>query len=402
MRELTPRATNRELKNAQTKSRAVGILYVLATIVMVALACLPLLASETNEFSLGVTAFYQPILDFFSGFNFTLAFLVSALYLLMLLGLFINVIKMLKKLKLLFSKGRISQIRYAPGRIYARVEDERNSWNDNRMAMMDIGKCFSRVFAKITITHFMIALFVGEGVSLELFGIATLAVGLLFHFLCGVLGAKVNVFVREVGEKKFFKHYNFNPYDNNVGYRKGITVSESSRVHEDTRENGITVFFFRNLIQVVFVIALMFIAHGMFALNEVVAQVLSGAMDAIMDNIIMVALQLGFLLFIAFAIRYAFGLIEYNDEGMHGVGIKRFRIISFFLMALSAGLLIVPVAMNGEAFLDHVPALIMAICSLFVFLLDFVMHPITEEEKAKRRKKDNFFSFKDKEFDYDN
>ncbi|MBS5024047.1 MAG: hypothetical protein KH054_12955, partial [Firmicutes bacterium] len=142
------------------------------------------------------------------------------IYAVMLLTLVINVIKSLSRLSRLFKK-KASRV---------------NGYNRNLLAMERMGKIFSGTYCVFIAFPFMIHLISGAGFS-NLFYIAV-AIGLIFHFWCGLVGGNVSWFTT------------------------GDTLEEEKRLV------GRWAPFFRNLAQLVFVALIMyFISRTNLMLN---------------------------------------------------------------------------------------------------------------------------------------
>ena len=286
----------KRIAKMQRRAKIFGFLYLLATIAITALACLPLITfKEAIGVELGVMEFWKVFTQLGEGIQGKeLALAVAVIYGLMLLVLVINLLRSVAKLGWLFK--RKASIAYG--------------FNRNVYAMDDMGRRFSNSFATIVASHLVIALFVLNG-SVAIMGYAVLGMGAFFHFACGIPAGNVSLFDTENG------------------------------VTEQRREVGNFSPFVRNLFQSVIVI----VSTCLFAK---VAQIRStfdlfiaenGMANLMADpmSLITPAIHLVMLLVLIGMIYYATSTIEFDPEGSETPGRKRFLLLSLLLLLCAGG-----------------------------------------------------------------
>ena len=363
MKRTHSRATllKKRVRKIQKRAKFVGFLYLLGTIALAAIAALfPLLsgtciAPEGTE--MPVLSFYQPILDMLAseeGFVLTAErftnLLIVVLFAAMLLTLIINVIRSFANLGWLF-KRRAS---YSYG------------FNRNMHAMDDMAKRFSNSLYTMIMINLFVCLLSGgiateeEGeVMVTLFAYIALGVGLAFHFICGLIGGKVTLFL----------------------------LSTNNRVEEETRENGLFVFFVRNLIQIaiVMVIISMLMKESVFLatvqqIGQFVSDMLAGEEELALDVMALLpgVVEVVAWLFIAVLAGHAFAPTEFNREGIIGSGMRNFAIFSFLTTVMLVVLAVWP--MLGLVEVEEEVALNMnlvlaAVVAFVGFVLDCAVRP---------------------------
>ena len=167
MKRTPSKATllKKRVRKIQNRAKFVGILYLLGTIGLVAIAaCLPLLTGTCITAADGVTmpvmTFYQPIVNLFVSGTEAFASLtatkiteliVVALFGIMLLTMAINVLRSIGKL----------------GWLFKRRASYSNGFNRNMYAMDDMAKRFSNSLYTLVVMHVFIYLFSCGVVSAE-------------------------------------------------------------------------------------------------------------------------------------------------------------------------------------------------------------------------------------------
>ena len=367
MKRIPSKATllKKRVRKIQNRAKFVGLLYLLGTIGLVAIAaCMPLLTGTcitADGATMPVMTFYQPIVNLFaSGMeafgSLTAAqitdLIVVVLFAAMLLTMAINVLRSIGKL----------------GWLFKRRASYSNGFNRNMYAMDDMAKRFSNSLYTLVMIHLFIYLFSGgvpaEGqeATLQITTNAYIALGVGFglHFICGLIGGTVTLF------------------------------STGDRVEEETRENGLFVFFVRNLIQIAAVAAIGYflIQESVFVakLQEILKLVLEEQkpiaeidwMSAIPAGIEIIA-----WLFIAVLAGHAIADTEFNRDGVVGSGMRNFGIFSFMAaLALAAG---IALPMLGIGVVEATTELnqnllIAAAVALVAFLLDCIIRPRTRDD----------------------
>ena len=362
MKRTHSRATllKKRVRKIQKRAKFVGFLYLLGTIALAAIAALfPLIVGTciaADETAMPVLTFYQPVLDMLAseeGFvltakNFT-NLLAVVLFAAMLLTLIVNVIRSFANLGWLF-KRRAS---YSYG------------FNRNMHAMDDMAKRFSNSLYTMIMINLFICLLSGglaaedeEGVMVTLFAYIALAVGLVFHFICGLIGGKVTLFL----------------------------LSTNNRVEEETRENGLFMFFVRNLIQIaiVLVIISMLMKESVFLatvqqIGQFLSDMLAGEEELALDVMALLpgVVEVVAWLFIAVLAGHAFAPTEFNREGIIGSGMRNFAIFSFLTTIMIVAVAIMPMlfAEEGEEVALNMNLILAAVVAFVGFVLDCAVRP---------------------------
>ena len=383
MAKTTSKVTAKRIKAVQRKAKFVGVLYLLATIAIVALSCLTLLKAKDGSFESGVLGFYQPFVTAFKsegGFAFSVAMVSAELYILALVIMIITLFKSFSYLKVLFKKSKLAGGLYRAGyNVYA--EPETRSINNKREAMEDIGRNFSAVFTISLVFHFFIYLLCGAA-KVEMLGYVALGVGLFFHFICGLLGCKVSIFQRETSDMRYFFHYDFGKEQRNVAQRSGVSISEASRLFERRRELSASLFFFRNLLQIVFIGVLMYALAKYSVISEKFAELLTFDF-ANLDVMALLPMVLQLLLFTWLTVMtvHALNPTEYNRQGMDGVGMKNYRIFAIFFFVTAVGLLVLNIVQGQTG--SMVNEIIALAAALFGFILDNIIRPKERDEHGR-------------------
>lgn len=352
------------IAKSQNRAKTVGFLYLLATLAITAVACLPILSFSTLSTKLGVMEFWK----IFKGFSMDAlkadvpSFLVAGLYGLLLLGLLINVFRVLKKLGWLCKKKA--------SRLYG--------FNRNAYAMDDMGKIFSGSFSSVICFHFIMALVAGVGnTKIEALGFVALGGGLFFHFFCGLLGGGVSLF--EVNDG----------------------------IQEERRQVGYFMPLIRNLLQLACAGGVVYFflkcsVLGEFAGNAVWQDGMAGfkrIMDAVKQtpmDFVLLGLHALALVWILSMITYATGTTEFDMEGAETSGRLSYLFLSL-LLAVTAGFTYFYFGEKGTLeTLDHTNMLIVFCIAIATFVLELCLVatpkvPVenTDDVDAKKYLNDN-------------
>ncbi len=357
----------KRVRKIQGRAKFVGVLYLLGTIGLLAIAAvLPILSGtrivDVDSAQFPVLTFYQPIADLFGGgadafANLTAVqivdIIVVALFAIMLLVMVINVLRSLGKLGWLF-KRRASYT---------------NGFNRNMYAMDDLAKLYSSSFSALVVLHLFIFLFSGgtlatDGVESAI-GLTTnayiaLGVGLGVHFFCGLIGGTVTLF------------------------------TTGDRIEEEVRENGLFVFFVRNLVQLAAVSAIVY-----FLLQEsVLLTKMQELLKLLVENktpfaeidwmgYVLVGVEFVAWLFIVVLIKHATAATEFNRDGMAGSGMRNFAVFSFLTALVLAAELALPMLGIGVAEVAtelNQNLLIAAVVAFVAFLLDCIIKSRPHED----------------------
>ena len=330
---------------AKTRSRAqnAGFFYLLGTLAVTALACLPLLASEVAV--LGAMNFWT-ILNVEGGL-FTLPFrqvVIAGLYAIMLVVLLINVIRIFTKL----------------GWLYKKKASKMYGFNRNVYAMDDMGKIFACSFSTVVVMHFAIYIACGEyAVTISPLAYAVIGAGLFFHFVACLIGSKVSLFDIE----------------------EGFGVSEQRRM--------VPVFpaFIRNVLQVAVIAVIVYMFASASNMMETFA-----AITPIVDNafsttnlmnyinglaanplsVVEFATQALTFVWIVVLVKHAVAATEYNMEGADGAGMKTSRVFFFLTFLTAAGTFVYRYVLAAEPAMD-MNSLIVAAAALVMFIIEVIM-----------------------------
>ena len=329
----------RRISKAQGKAKFVGVLYLIGTLAIAALCCLQLLT--VNDATLGATAFWKPFLQLKAEggivasikANF-IALAIAVLYGILLLTLLICVLKSLRSLGWLFKKKA--------SKLYG--------FNRNAYAMDDMGRCFSTAFATAVSCHFLIVVVAGGVTKINMLAYALLGVGLVLHFLCGIVGGTVSLF------------------------------STDGELYEEKREVGSFSPFVRNLFQIAFT--------AVAAYFFVKANTLRGALDEILANglgqgvksLIIPALQAVIAVWLVIMTGYATGMKEYDADGADAPGRKAFLWLSLLLF-LTAGGAVAYAKLMAKAEIDN-GILIIAGVALAAFVVELCLRKFPKNKYA--------------------
>ena len=312
---------------AQRRAKAFGFLYLLATIAISAIACLPLImfADETIGVELGAMQFWKVFLKLGEALPLK-ALVIAGIYGLMLLILLINLLRSIFKL----------------GWLFKRKASRTYGFNRNMYAMDDMGKRFSGSFATIVVAHVMILLLVKEG-TIDFMAFVLLGIGLFFHFVCGIPAGNVSFFDTDNG------------------------------VTECKRTVGNFSPFVRNLFQIAIVSALVFLLLNFLPLRSMLKLLLAengiAELTADLNALIFAAIELVMVLLLIGLIRYAFSPIEFDPEGADAPGRKRFLGLSVLLLLCAGGMFayaqfVLQTAVDQELILIAVVAFVAVIIEL--------------------------------------
>ena len=312
----------RRVKKVQGNAKFAGILYLLGALVLFAATAVirmfngNCLAPEgAAELSPVVLSFYQPVVDLFAGGAEALSAITVAqivdlaivlVFVVMLLVTLVNFFRGMGCLNWLF-KRRASYT---------------NGFNRNAYAMDDLAKFFSSSFATVIVGNLVIfglsggmAAMEAQELALTTFAIVPVAFGLFIHFVAGLVGGTVTLF----------------------------TVGE--HVQEETRPNGLFLYFVRNVFQVAATGAIIYFLLG----ESVVMATLQNVLVAVVENkepitalnfneMIPAGAELVAWVFILVLIKHATAATEFNREGAAGAGMHNFAVFAFFTAAVLAAL----------------------------------------------------------------
>ena len=331
------------------KAEFIGIVYLLAIIAIVAVAAfVPMVQSE--QAPLGVLEFWKVYawsnLKSLDTAEKIVQVTNATIYGLMLLGLVINVFKALSKLNWLFKKKG----------------SQTYSFNRNVFAMEDLGEIFSGSFASVIIFHFIIYLICGS-MTILWPTYVVLGAGIFFHFFCGMIGGTASYFDKDA---------------------RGNLV-------EKKRLIGLFAPFFRNLLQLISVAAMIFFFAKASDLHTCIAPLLEkgGFQNYVLPNwmgFLSIALQILTVIWIIVLLTHATNITEFSIEGTEAAGMKNFRVFAFFTFLTAGGTVVCKFIFGQAAFVmaeqgtivelvksvDY-NSIIIAAIALVMFIIELIM-----------------------------
>ncbi len=344
------------------RAKFVGFWYLLGTIALAAATCLPLLTHSLAP--IGVTAFWKALMP--ANFNTsTLDDLVktvnSAIYALVLLGVFINVIRAFKKL----------------GWLGKKTANKTFGFNRNVYAMEDMGRIFSGSFAVVVIGHFLIAMLCRFDVKTDetsIFLLVALGVGVLIHLFAGFWGAKITYF-----------------------------DVENQEVLEVKRMVGRGAAVFRNILQLAAVFAIMYFLLVINVGLPIIASVLEkGAFNSLMNDgikeLLAIVLPLVSILCLLVLIKHATAITEFNFDGPYGSGMKNFRVFSLLIFILTGVAAFMVTEPTAESKLQ-MNLFIVAGIALAMFIIELLLRKRPKEIKAVKKAKKG--AYRDEEMSFE-
>lgn len=333
----------RRISKAQGKAKFVGVLYLIGTLAIAALCCLQLITVDGA--TLGAMAFWKPFLQLKAEggivasikANFT-ALAIAALYGVLLLTLLICVIKSLRSLGWLFKKKA--------SKLYG--------FNRNAYAMDDMGRYFSTVFATAVSCHFLIVVLAGGVTKINMLAYALLGVGLVLHFLCGIVGGTVSLF------------------------------STDGELYEEKREVGSFSPFVRNLLQIAFTAVALYFFVKANTVSSALEKVLANGIKASLQNwksLLIPALQVVSAVWLVIMTGYATGIKEYDADGADAPGRKSFLWLSLLLLLTAGGMVAYAKLVSKTAIENGM--LIIAGVAFAAFVVELCLHKLPKNKYAQ-------------------
>ncbi len=292
------------IKKMQNKAKRIGVLYFLATLLLIGLACFQSITFSGSEIgilqfangTISVSAFWQPFQrltegDFIGALKTNItAILVATLYSILLIVMLVNFIRACCRLGWLF-KRRASKL---------------YGFNRNMYAMDDLEKLFSSTLKAIVITVLFVAALVVQFEVQWLFVGGILGVGVFFHFLCGLAAGNVSLFTVD-GE-----------------------------IVEEKRSVGRFSVFIRNLIQVAATVGFVyFFVPSCGAFTEFVNALVAESSAA--QDMIWLVIRVALAVFAVVMICYSLGTTEFDARGKDKGGRGSFFWVTLLAFVLSLG-----------------------------------------------------------------
>ena len=340
-------STTRAIKKAHKKARIVGFLYFLGNLIvgiLSLLGCLNLQYASGATFS--ILNFTKPFLSIFKGdYSGFLAFLML---LILLIIVIINIGRSFPKLRRAMKKN----------------ERNINACNRNVTAMEDLADIFSKTFSSVLVLYSLMyvctketgELYISrEGMPLTIFGIITVAFGLIIHFVAGGIGATSSIFI------------------------------VSASVEERKRESKVFPFIMRSFVKIVTIIAFLWLFLPASTIHNSLGAIFGFKFDELMPNgdimpLLGLVLQIIALIMICVCVKNAVSPLEFNLFGMEAYGMRRFAVC-----ALIGGIISLLVFVLGMNNLKEEPMLIsyliIGVVAIISFVLDLIIKPREQGDK---------------------
>ena len=355
-------ASIKRIKKTHKRTKFVSALYAFATFVLTVLAFFPVINVDfAGKGKLFIGSFFQPILNIFKDDLNVLDLITMLLYIVMAVLIVVNFIKCGSRF----------------GKIMRRNSGNVTTCNKNLLIMEEIADAFSAAFSSFVIFNLVIYM-INYSVfpapkpfgSVTLWGVIAVAVATIVHFIGGVLGGNVSVFI--------------------IG----------SSIEEKKREDKIGLFFLRNLVQVIAVGAVLFFFAPATNLYIEIGNLFNKLPSALTNfqNImafLAVALQALVLIPLIILIKHATGTTEYSLIGMDGIGMKNFRVFGIPTAVLCLALFFLDNA-DGSHINYLIAGGIMAVATFADFLIKPRTPKVKEDDPALRKLKENAYTTQNK------
>ena len=342
------------------KAKICGLVYLFGTIGLVIIAvCMPLITGTcitADGATMPILTFYQPIVNFFANGIQAFSLLTAAQMIDLIMVLLFAVMLLIMSINVLRSIGKL-------GWLFKRRASYLNGFNRNMYAMDEMANRFSNSLYTLVVIHLFMYLFssdfsaAGQETTLQITMNAYIVLGLGFglHFICGLIGGTVTLF------------------------------STGGKLEEETRKNGLFVFFVRNLIQIATVVAIVY-----FLLQESILVVkIQEFLKLILEEkkplaeidwmrAIPAGTELLAWIFIAVLAGHAIADTEFNRDGVVGAGMRNFAIFAFLTALALAACIALPmlgIGVADKATELNQNLLIAAAVAFVAFLLDCIIRP---------------------------
>lgn len=364
---------------AHNRSRAifVGVLYLIGTILLAAVAAiLPKLADILPTLMPDLSSSVLP--GFLTSLENTdtttlegkIGFINGVLFLLMLIGMVVNVIKALCKLAWLCKKSATEDL----------------GLNRNVYAMQDMGRAFSGSLALLFSTCFLMCVICGDGAHAFNGVMGALAGGEGYNseimILSTVIVASLIVFVIVHSIVRF------------LGAKVSYFNIEKGQIVEHKRIVGRIAPIVRNAIQLIGVALLMAYFLQVNTIHDAISTLLvEGGVETFMadQNAIMAAiLQVVILVSLFVLIKHATATTEYAINGVRSSGMKNFRVFAFFVFVAAAVSAFLVQYDAIEAF--QADNIILAVVALVLFVAELIMRKLPKFPEEKRVKGIEYYS----------
>ena len=339
-------AVKQRIRKGQKRAKRIGLLYLLATLAIVALACLPVLNVNDglSTHDMGVMGFYGVFMQLGGGlYGKEFALLIASLYALMLVVVVLSALKAFTKIRWLCKKKA--------SRTYG--------FNRPMYAMDDLSRIFTRVFASVAVTHFTIAC-LAQSVTFNLWAYVILGVGVAVHLVCGIATMKVGLFDIEDG------------------------FTEQKRTY---RKFG---SLFRNLVQLAAcgALAFAFFKSGLLSTSILdVARNFFAYVAEPMKAVVPALTIVGFIVWMGMA-KNAVSDIEFDIDGRKAVGRKRFFWLALLATAcLGGAVLFSQMVLNVEVSVEMTMLGDIALAALVAeIVLCWMPRKVKDKQKIQQKK----------------
>ncbi len=354
-RQVTPFTTKgtylrKRIAKTRIRAKCIGYVYLLAIFLIAAAACFPLLSHEYAP--IGVLQFWKQLKpNELKAFDYRqpsalIPLAVCALYALMLLGVAVNVLRSLRKLRWLHKKK--------PSKQYG--------FNRNVYAMEDLGRIFSGSFSVVVATYFLIAILCG---ITKISGLLLLFVGcgVFLHLLLGLWGSAIAYF--DIHQEK---------------------------IVEQRRQVGYFSPLLRNALQLIGVFGLFYCFLQYSTLQAFIPRLTqAGGFKTLLENradLLSFSMQLVIVLCTLVLLKHAAAITEFNMDGADGTGMKNFRVFAFFVFLASMAVISYKYVFIEGKMLDKQMAEIAAI-AFALFLIELIMHAMPAPLRRLQTKTDD-------------
>ncbi|MBQ8884832.1 MAG: hypothetical protein IJY62_00435 [Clostridia bacterium] len=305
-KEERRKAVRRSARRVHAKAEAVGIFYLLFTIILTVAVCLPLYTG-TPMGDLWVANFWKPFLELknIKGnvIPVVIPAAVSLLYAFILLSALVNFL------------GSLAQL----GKLFKKTWTEADNYNRNRDAMVKLARKFKGTYSAMIVFGFIMHLI--GGVTFTPWFYVAVLLGLIAHFWLGLVGGNVSRFVF-------------------------VNTATGKRKEELKRPIGRFAPFMRNLLQIVIVASVMYFISRMNVMTNAWVFVQKNAFKEILDGPkfnaflygVWPLLQLLMCIWTLGMFKHAIGLNEYEFYGNgKQKGRKTFGWFAFMLLITAGG-----------------------------------------------------------------
>lgn len=394
-RSASKNNTVKRIKAVHRRAKFVGFLYLLGTLLLTVLSCVTFFTAPNDAegvvFSTGIinlsnngfaiSEFWTPLLNIADGV--TVYCVAAAIYVVLLLTMLINLCRAFGKTGDLFKK-------YSKTERPANAAVELQRINKKKDAMCALGKIFSGSFTALIFFNVLIYAIVPK-MTIELFAGVALGVGVLFHFLCGLWGAKVTGFRRQSNScccSNAFMPANLPIYDprmlSGLNDADALRLLSKENLKQEKREVNIWLFIFRNLFQLVTMCGLIIAVTNVTSLHIDLPYILNDTAlmnpaDGYELDYVLLALQAVMFIGLFLVIRYATSTKEFNITTLD-CNLAGFKVAA--IITLLGGVAYMAMQMSGASE-DWIPVALVVAVAFLGFVVDCIIRPKTDDGENK-------------------